>query len=246
MKTALLLITIFLFFLPPPLYSSEIIIPVDDFPPWKIVHNDNVVGGIDSYLVKALLKDMDFTPRYTYAPWKRCLAMMKNGQGDLISGITLTSEREDYLIYLKPPYKTKSQKVLYVLRGQKHSIATIEDMENKVIGHLRGAQYYPNFDQHLTNSHFETNTDLQGLRMILAHRLDGFFITKENGLYLLRQDSQLRNNLESSAWTYEENIDVYFAISKKSKLVHKVEELEQRIRSLVKDGEIQRIIETHL
>ena len=228
------------------LHARDILIPADDFPPWKIAKNGKIIGGIDFHLITALLDGLEFTPHYELLPWKRCLSIMESGDGDLISGVTMTKERQKYLTYLAPPYKTKSQKVLFVYRGMRTSFNTLKDMEHKTIGLLRGASYFPGFYENQAIMKYETNDDLQGMKMVAAGRLDGFLITKENGEYLLKENPQIKKNLEMSVWRYDKRVEVYFAISKKSKLIKRMDELETRLKYLVESGEIEKIINNSL
>ncbi len=239
----LLLLFISWGFTPALTYAGEILVPADDYPPWKIVRDGKIIGGIDVTLVSALLEGFSFTPRYEVRPWKRCLLMMRSGHGDLISGITMNKKRREYLTYLSPPYKTQSQKVLYVRRGMKNLFITLEDMEQKKIGLLRGAKYFSAFHENDTIIKNETGTDLQGMKMVVAGRLDGFLMTKENGEYLLRENPQLAKSLETAQWIYNVDVEVFFALSKKSALIMRKNELEKRLQYLVETGEIKKIID---
>lgn len=246
MKPLILTIILYISLSPGLLGAEEVVVPADDYPPWKIVQNGEFIEGIDSYLIATLLEDLDLTPRYKLCPWKRCLAMMKNGKGDLISGVTLTKERQEYLVYLVPPYKKNSQQVLYVRREMSSAFTTLKDMEQKNIGLLRGARYFSAFHENQAIFKKEINTDLQGMKMVVAGRLDGFLITKENGEYLLKENPQLKQDLEIAIWRYNNNVEVYFAISKKSNLITRINELETRLKYLIESGIVEKIIREFL
>ena len=238
-----LILFLFLFLAPGSSHASEIIVLADNYPPWKIAQGGKITGGIDTYLIATLFKGLDLTPSYELCPWKRCLVMMQDGDGDLISGITLTKDRQNYLTYITPPYKTKSQKVLFVRRGMSTKYRTLADMEQKNIGLLRGAKYFPLFHENQAIFKSEHNTDIQGMKMVMAGRLDGFLITKENGEYLLKNNQRLKSGLEIALWRHNENVEVYFAISKRSKLIIRIKELEKRLHHLIDSGEIEKIIQ---
>ena len=223
--------------------AEEIIVPVDNYPPWKIVENSRFRGGIDAHLVAALLEGLDLTPKYQVYPWKRCLLMMKQGKGDLISGVTMNSERREYLSYLDPPYKTKSRKVLVVLKGNRENFKTFQDLYGKDIGYLRGAFYFPEFHEEDQIVAHQVNSDDQGLKLVLAGRLDGYLMTEENSRYHLMKDPEISIGLEVAEWRYNKDVNVYFAISRRSKLLDRKELLETRLQHLVESGESQKIIE---
>ena len=104
--------------------------------------NGKATGGVDIELIDALLDGFNFDTVYEVHPWQRCLLMMEQGKGDLISGITMTEERKKFLSYLMPPYKTESVKVLYVLKGRENDFQTLNDLEGESIGLLRGASFF--------------------------------------------------------------------------------------------------------
>jgi len=225
------------------IHADDIIVPTDDYPPWKITENGQVTGGIDILIITALLDGLDLTPLYTTGPWKRCLLMMEQSSGDLISGVTLNSLRQKYLTYLRPPYKTNSTKILYVRRGNGTSYQSLSDLEQKCIGILRGGKYFPSFDQNPAIFKTHVDSDLQGLLMLAAGRLDGFLITKENGEYLLQKHPETFESLEKALWSYDKDIEVYFAISKDSILMSRKHELESRLQHLVESGKVDEIID---
>lgn len=228
------------------LHAEEIIVPTDNYPPWKIAEEGTVTGGIDIVLIESLLEDLDVSPQYIACPWKRCLLMLEQGTGDLISGVTLNKQRQEYLIYLTPPYKTISQKVLYVGREQGSSYNTLADLEQKNIGILRGARYFPSFDQNPAIFKIEVESDFQGMKMLAAGRIDGFIITKENGEYELQNHPELERHLELASWRYDKSVEVYLAISKESGLVARKKELETRLQHLVESGKVNAIMHDFL
>jgi len=233
MRYWVLSLILYAILIPTTAIAETVIVPADDFPPWKIVKDGKITGGIDTDFIDALLKGLNLSAEYRVCPWKRCLLIMKNGEGDLISGITLSKERQKYLTYLTPPYKTKSQKVLFVGNGKRGAFQVLEDMEHKQIGYLRGARYFDEFHENAAIKKYEVNTDFQGMKMVIGGRLDAFLITRENGEYLLQENPVLMKSLEMSEWNYNEVINVYLAISKKSTLSTRVSELEAIIRELL-------------
>ncbi len=79
--------------------------------------------------------------------------------------------------------------------------------------------------------------------MVIAGRLDGFLMTKENGEYLLRENPQLAKSLETAQWLFSDDVEVYIALSKKSELIMRKDKLEKRLQYLVETGEIGKIID---
>ena len=124
-------------------WAEDLIVPMDPWPPWKLVDPNSWEvdpQGIDNRLIETLLDSYnqafgaDLRASYRGYPWKRALDMMEKGDADLISGILRRPEREEYLVFLEPPYKTRSAKVFYVRKGERDRIRDYEDLHDLKIG----------------------------------------------------------------------------------------------------------------
>lgn len=103
------------------LIAENVNVPLDDYPPFKIVNGSKVIGGIDIMLTDALLRETGDKAAYNVYPWARCLENMKQGHSDLISGITKKNDREEYMYFFNKPYKTKSIKAFFIIKDSKKS-----------------------------------------------------------------------------------------------------------------------------
>lgn len=221
---------------------AQVIVPVDDFPPWKIVSDEMVKGGLDIELTNTLLSKVQKQPKYLVLPWKRCLSVMQNGSADLISGVTKNAEREGFLSYFSFPYKTKSNKAFYIHRSRAQDIKKLSDLNGLVVGVLREAKYFPEFDSSLTIKKYDLTSDEQGLVMLKAHRLDAVIMTQENARYLLTIHPDLSESIKEASYLYHENIEVYFAISKKSDLMKDKDKLENALKLMLQNHEVEKIL----
>ncbi len=226
-------------------YCEDVLVPVDDYPPWKIVAGKSVIGGIDIALTDHLLGKIGAKPVFKLFPWKRCLSMMQNGTGDFISGVIHKKERETYLYYLQPPYKTKSIKAFFVLKGSGGNYRELRDFESKTVGVIRGAEYFDAFQDNTHIKKYEVSHEMQGLRMVRAGRLDAFILTRETGDYLLSRNPELAKAIEKAHWAYDKKMEVYFAVSRKSELYLKRHILEGKLREMVNSGIAAGIIEDY-
>lgn len=227
------------------LHCEEVLVPVDDYPPWKIISGKSVTGGIDIALTTHLLGKIDTKPVFKLFPWKRCLSMMQAGSADFISGVTRKKEREAYLYYLQPPYKTKSIKAFFVMKGTGGKYRELIDFENKTVGLLRGAKYFEAFHKNPNINKYEVNHELQGLKMIRAGRLDAFILTRETGEYLLSRNPELEKSIEMAQWAFDKKIDVYFAVSRNSAFYAKRHVLEGELQKMVGSGFAAALIEAY-
>lgn len=236
--TATLLSTLFL----TPAYAFEVVVPIDHFPPWKVVKGDRI-SGIDIELTKALLAEIGATPKFVICPWSRCLEMLKNGQGDLLSGVLVRPERANFLAYIYPPYKTRSSKVFYRLMWSP-DIKTHEDLSGRAIGTQRGANYFPRFDSDTSLTKEEVHTDELNFRKLRENRVDAIITTESQGDYIVATLG-FDKNIVKSTYRYDEVIPVHFAVSRRSALFDKIQELTTAAEKLKKDGTFAAIIKQY-
>lgn len=222
--------------------AEDIEVCVDLYPPFKMVDSSGVVtGGVDIELTDALLKNMGLTPKYTSLPWARCLRYLENGNADLVSGITKNKEREKYLFFIEPPYKTKSVKAFYVNRGDEEKFQTYDDIHNSTIGILRDAKYFDKFDTDIEITKYELSDEVSGFKMLKLNRIDAFITTEEVGDYIIESNGY-RNDFGKAEYRYNQDVAVYFALSKKSKYVEKLHELEVVATELNEKGMFDEIL----
>jgi polar amino acid transport system substrate-binding protein len=232
-----------------PSHAERIVVPMDPWPPWKLVKEDwRVDEGIDSRLVEALLAAYNtqygaaLQAEYVGCPWKRCLEMMRGGEADLISGIFKRPEREDYLLFIDPPYKSKSSKVFYVPKGKKASIRQYEDLYGLKLGTQAGVKYFERFDNDAKLHKEETSDDVANFNKLEYGRIDAAISTETQADYLIAVHG-FKGKFEKAAYQYDEDLPVYFAISKKSPLAERATRMSDIIARMKDDGIFEKIIQ---
>lgn len=219
---------------------------VDPYPPFKMVDSSGaVIGGVDIELTNVLAKAVMLQPIYTSLPWARCLNNLKYGKSDLISGIVRNNEREKYLFYIEPPYKTKSVKIFYVNKADVNQYQTYKDLSQLTIGVLRNAKYFDQFDNDDDIKKYELSDLVTGFKMLKLKRIDAFITTEEVGDYLIKSNG-FGNNFRKTEYRYNKEVAVYFALSKKSKHVNKLNELEVIVTELNKKKVFEKILAHYL
>jgi len=229
----------------PVVCAQEAVMPVDHYPPWKFTEGRDDVAGIDIQVAKALLGEVGLSPKYLKMPWKRCLAAMEEGEGDIMNGVLRSPERETYLYFLEPPYKNKTVKVFYVLKGSGTAIGRYEDLRGLTIGTTLGVKYFERFDADRTLSKDVVKYDPINLRKLAAGHIDCFIATEETGDYLIRKEG-LDGRIVKAAFRIEEPANVYFVISRKSRLMERAPELSEALRRMVETGTVDRMIGEYL
>jgi polar amino acid transport system substrate-binding protein len=217
-------------------HAEDLRVCIDPYPPFKIVDSSGkVTGGIDIELTNALLGAMGEKAKYTVLPWARCLQTLKYGQSDFVSGITKNTERQKYLYYIEPPYKTNSVKVFYVNKGDETKFKTYEDIKNSTVGILRKAKYFEKFDNDSDIKKYEISNEVSGFKMLKKKRLDAFITTEEVGDYIIETNGY-SNDFGKAEYRYSQKVAVYFALSKKSKFAERLPEFEEIVKKLKEQG----------
>lgn len=209
--------------------------------PWKYVENGKLVGAeID--LFDAIAHRLHMQAVYEELPFKRALVYMKNGEIDVLFGLLRTHDRERYIEYIDPPYKKKSNKAFYVVRGGEHIINTHEDLYGLTVGAKIGVRYFHKFDTDTQIKKVEVSTYQQNIEKLLHGRIDVFICTDSQGDYLI-QSLGLNSRISKSPYCFTQNNPAYIGISKKSSLLGEKEKMEAVLRTMVKEGEVSRIFD---
>lgn len=226
--------------------AEDIEVCVDPYPPFKMVDRSGVVvGGIDIDLITVLVESLGFQPKYTSLPWARCLNNLKHGKTDLISGIVRNSEREKYLLYIEPPYKTKSVKIFYVNRAEDKKYQTYDDISSLTIGILRNAKHFEQLDGDNNIKKYELSDLIAGFKMLRMKRIDTLITTEEVGDYIIKSNG-FSNDFRKAEFRYSQDVAVYFALSKKSKYVDKLYDFEAAVTELKQKGIFDKILADYL
>ncbi len=222
--------------------SNELIVPVEHFPPWIIVEQEEVTG-INIELIKEVARRAGLTLTFKICPWKRCLKMMETGEGDLMTSLLKRPEREAYMYYVEPPYKTKSTKTFYVKKGNGETIRSYEDLYALQIGVVRGTKYFEPFDSDPKLNKDGVASDVQNLRKLENGRLDGLIGTESNIDYLIFKQG-LQGKFDKTTFRWDRKLDVYMAISKKSPYARQLQAFNDIVSDLVAEGYVNQIIES--
>ncbi|WP_432735278.1 substrate-binding periplasmic protein [Maridesulfovibrio sp. FT414] len=220
--------------------AQEVIIPINHFPPWKITDGDRI-DGINIILTRKLLDKVDLTPEFVARPWNRGLSMMKKGQADMMNGILKRPEREEYMIYIDPPYKSYSTKAFYVLKGRSLLIRKYEDLKGLSIGTTLGSKFFHRFDEDTSLIKDAVKDNVLNIKKLLVGRIDTFIATETVADYMIKQQGA-QDQIEKAEFIYSSPNPVYFTVSRKSPLAEKVPELSAALRELVESGEVDTII----
>lgn len=96
------------------------------FPPFESMNSSGQIEGFDVDVMDAIAKQEGFKVTYHQQAWDGIFASLKAGDNDiLISGITITDERKQQMLFSEPYYKITQ--VILVPQGK--SIKSVDDLK---------------------------------------------------------------------------------------------------------------------
>lgn len=177
-------------------------------------------------------------------PFARRLFELKTGEIDLLAGLLKDNSREEYAYFLSVPYKNKTNKIFIMRKGEGGRLQKYEDLYNLEVGVQIGSKYFTRFDEDTRIRKYSSTSDENRLKMLLHKRFDALIHTELYGNHLV-YNLGLETKVEVAPYKYTQDNPVYIAISKKSKLYERRDELDKVFKRLVVSGEIDTVIRSY-
>jgi polar amino acid transport system substrate-binding protein len=148
--------------------------------------------------------------------------------------------------FLDTAYLDRLPIAFYTRKGSGIRIERYEDLHNLTspVGVLRGASYFPRFDSDPQIKKTDIATQDQLFPMLMKGNLDVFagYVPTEN--YRLVTEGYL-GKVEKSPYEYAEPVGVYMAVSRKSSLMKRFDELNVANNRLAAQGIIRRVLQDY-
>ena len=209
-------------------------------PPAKVLGKDGDPTGFDIKLLEEMAKRLGVKLEYNHVPFKRGLHLLRKGEVDLMTGVLLRPERQEYLHFLQPAYKNYSDKAFFVRKGGSDQISSHNDLRDMTVCVALGVRYYPLFDTDRAIDKYEVSEKDLCFKMLLADHVDTVIITEEFGDYRVARLG-ISHQVEKAEYAYREQQDVYMVLSKKSPHKDRLAEFNRVMSDLVSEGELSKI-----
>ncbi len=169
-----------------PLAQAERLrIVSDDWAPY-IYQENGQPKGLHFEVANEVFKRLNIDVDWVFMPWKRCLAMIEQGQVDGILGLFKLPAREAFILYPDEPL-SQVQFVLFQARARPHSVNTLQDLKGLTVGTSPGYNYSSAFN---TARYFRREpgpTHAANLGKLALGRVDLVVTDLNAGRYLLRR-----------------------------------------------------------
>ncbi len=221
-------------------------------PPASLRARDTlIISAIDSTdvewhmaILRPIAKNLDLELQMRTANFARAQQLMQDGSNDIMIELVKSPEREAYLHYIEPPYIRYMTWAFVVPKGKHSSIQRYEDLYDLRIGTNLGWKYFPRFDEDSQIQKYEVGSVQQNIRKLLLGRIDAF-LSEEMEQLINNVELGYSDKLEFADYRHRLESPLYIAISKKSPLMARLDEVEPIIQRMIESGEIRTIIEQY-
>ncbi len=226
-----------------PAYSQplELLMVNEVWAPYRIGDNlsPEAWTGIDIDLARELERRMGVTITLRYAPWARCLEMIRLGQADILTGVAWTEERSRSMRFVPTSYSSV-RPAFYAASGRERIFLSYEGLRSLRIGQSTNSAYFEPYNSDGNLNKISLKDEETILRMLEAGRIDVAVGTEPN----LAWDTArfgFKGRLVRTEWQPEGETGLYVVIPNRSGNPGLAERIDRCIREMLADGTLEAI-----
>ncbi|MCL6416495.1 transporter substrate-binding domain-containing protein [Aestuariirhabdus sp. Z084] len=153
-------------------YGDDITIATEHFPPFQIVENGKIQGGLSVEIVNKLLEETGLQAPIVAYPWARAYKMGLTDRNVMIFSMVRSEERENHFKWVGPITGSKDYYFWSLKTSSGVSINSLEDAKQFLIGVPR-ENYQHQFLENNGFTHLTITNDFDAtLRMLYAGRIE--------------------------------------------------------------------------
>ncbi len=212
-----------------------------NWPPFSWQRGDKI-AGIGAELAEIVFKDLGLAViSVPSGNWKRAQAQVAAGAADVLVAAYSTAERRAYLAYPATPFM-QDINVVWVQEGRQFPFQRWEDLIGKHGTAMLGESYGQQFDEFIKSKlQIEwVSKPSQSLQQLVMGRADYYPFSLHGGQIQVQQFGYSGRIAYLPMPISTENI--YIAISKKSKFLAYLPQIEAAIAARLADGTVERLI----
>ena len=223
--------------------APKVIVAFSEFPPYKM-SVDGKPEGIDVEVLQEIGRQMGIALEFRNGTLEECLEMMKQGTADLMTSLLRRAEREPYILYVQPRYRTRSDKVFYVFKERQTPIRTYDDLKPLKIGVKAGTKYALQFDNDQELNKLSAQSIKINISKLVAGQIDTFITTETEGDYWIKTLG-LQDRITKASFKFQQLDPIYMGISKQSAFAKEAKRFGRILKDLVDQGKVQRLVEKY-
>jgi len=215
--------------------AREIKLAVMNWPPWAIVDQEMNASGVVVDIARDLAQLLHLELTTIPCSRTRCLRLMKEGKADLMGTLLKRPERELFLHYLEPEYKT-SDKLIYVNQADPTQINQFQDLYNLAsIAVVKGTKYAIKFDEETNFRRYSVAEELQQLMLLDNKRVQAFIMDEAVADYLIAKH-QLQGHFRKAYRFDDVKKKSYITLSRKSDFAAQRDQFNAAMAKIIASG----------
>lgn len=229
----------------PSLAATVIVSGHDEYAPFMWRQGDEIVGvGVDVLTIIFHDLGIEVSSRYV-GPWKRLLRKIELGEVDILVGGYITDDRLKYMEFSDVPLSADPTAV-FVWHTRTFPFESRDDLKGIRFGEVLGESQGQEFDAWRKRyaSVEEVPTSILNIKKLEANRIDAFVTGLYSGLLHIKKEGYAGRIVPLKHPVNTEYLHI--GVSKKSKYIQYLPQINRKLRELRRNGTIERLIQYHL
>jgi polar amino acid transport system substrate-binding protein len=211
--------------------SNELVACIDDHPPYQIIAKKPHGSHISA--LKVLADVLNMKVKFIESPnFARCIALLKQGEVDVIAGLNSSKERDKFSFYT--PFKSADH--LRVISKEGISIKNYDDFKGKIIGISRGTNHFPRFDKDDELQKIAIQNVRIGFSLLIKDRIDLIMVSPATIETLSKELSDANLTVSPIELNEMRNKETAFGFSKSHKLGLTNKEIIEKVSLAYQQG----------
>ncbi|MCY1412766.1 Bacterial extracellular solute-binding protein, family 3 [compost metagenome] len=164
--------------------GEKLRIVTEPWPPYVYLENGKP-KGLDYEATALVFQRLGIDVEWQFLPWKRCLAMLEQGQADGALDIFQTPERDSQLFYPDEPL-SEVEFVLFYANARPHSFQSLDDLKGLTVGTSAGYTYSEAFRTSSTFKREPGPSHEANFGKLLKGRIDLFITDRRVGQHVIK------------------------------------------------------------
>ncbi|NIF25464.1 transporter substrate-binding domain-containing protein [Pantoea sp. Tr-811] len=156
----------------------------DDWAPY-IYQEAGQAKGIDYEITSEVFRRLGIEVQWQFMPWRRCLAMVEQGQADGVMDVFQVEARQAWMIYTADPM-SEVEFVLYQARDRRHAVNQLQDLAGLTVGTSPGYDYGAEFNESDAFRREAAPSHEANFGKLMRKRIDLLITDRRVGRYLRR------------------------------------------------------------
>ncbi|MCG7563882.1 MULTISPECIES: transporter substrate-binding domain-containing protein [Pseudoalteromonas] len=224
---------------------EQILVAIDHAPPYSALDDKGNARGLILDILNYIKhhSDEDIAVKAVPCPFSRCIRMLAQGEVDVMGGLIRTPDRERQMAFVTPPYMALSSS--FVFYSHQHSqieVRRYEDLIGKRIAVMRGAAFFPRFDQDSRLDKVEVPSERTAVDLVLKGRVDLVIAVEDTADLAMNVLAQPAHQLRKMDYRHTQVIYGHMAMSRAFAQSHVGREFTEHMQRMAKNKILDKLV----